>query len=40
MPNLSVAIYLTDDDYVKYVKHKVDINKLIREEIKKELKKR
>lgn len=38
MPNTNITIYLTDDEYLSYVEDKVDINKKVRELIKKCLK--
>lgn len=34
MPNTTISVYLTDDDYVKYVKDKENINKIIRQKIR------
>ena len=40
MPNLTVAIYLTDKEYVKYVSHKNEIHTMVREMVKKNLENR
>lgn len=37
MPNVLVPIYLSDEDYVKYVKNKESIKKKARDLIKKEI---
>jgi hypothetical protein len=34
MPNLTVAVYLTDKEYVKYVKNKKPISVLIKKTIR------
>lgn len=37
MPNATIAVYLTDDEYFKYVKKKEIINKKVKELVKKEI---
>jgi len=37
MPNTNISLYLTDDEYIKYVKVKRAINQKVREMIKEEL---
>ena len=38
MPNTNITIYLTDKEYVEYVKNKEEINKEVRLLIKKRVK--
>ena len=38
MPNTSISVYLTDEEYVRYVKNKKGIHKEVRELIKKRVK--
>lgn len=37
MPNISISVYLSDEEYVKYLKKKEDINTKAREIVKKQL---
>lgn len=37
MPNTSISIYLSDDDYIRYIKDKEAINTKVRDLIKKEV---
>lgn len=37
MPNTTISVYLTDEEYVKYVSKKVEINDKVRDIIKKML---
>jgi len=37
MPNTNISIYLSDEEYVKYVEKKEEINKKVRDLIKKEI---
>lgn len=39
MPNTTISVYLTDDEYIEYVEKKEEINKLVKELVKKEVKK-
>ena len=34
MPNASISVYLSDDDYVKYTTNKKEINSKVRELVK------
>jgi len=37
MPNASITVYLTDEEYVKYVKQKEKVNEKVRELVKAEI---
>lgn len=37
MPNATISVYLTDEEYVKYLKKKEDLNQKAREIVKKGL---
>ena len=39
MPNAQVTIYLTDDDYLKYLKNKKEINEITRATMRDEINK-
>jgi hypothetical protein len=39
MPNVSLSVYLQDDDYVKYLKDKEGFNTIARESMKKAINK-
>ena len=38
MPNISITIYVTAKDYIKYVPHSEEINKAARELVKEKIK--
>ena len=35
MPNTNICIYLSDEEYVKYVENKVEINQKVKSMVKK-----
>ncbi len=37
MPNATISVYLSDEEYLKYIKQKEHINEKAREAVKKEL---
>ena len=37
MPNATISVYLSDDEYLKYIKQKEQCNEKAREAVKKEL---
>ena len=37
MPNATISVYLSDEDYFKYTERKEDINTKVRDTVKKEL---
>ena len=37
MPNATISVYLSDDDYFKWSKNKEKINEKVREIVKKEI---
>ena len=39
MPNVSITLYLNDEDFVKYAKNKIELNKNTRYFLKNELEK-
>ena len=38
MPNATISIYFNDEDYLKYIRRKEELNIKVREIIKKEIK--
>ncbi len=39
MPNATISVYLSEDEYLKYIKQKEQCNEKAREAVKKELEK-
>ncbi len=39
MPNITISVYVTDDEYLVYIKKKKDVKERIKELVRKELKK-
>lgn len=39
MPNVTISIYLTDEEYLRYVPKKTNINETVRDIVKKAVKK-